>query len=71
MKIGDSLLCKRNYKQLVKDKNYKIKSIDDSYINIENVGYFTRIVENASFEYYIWTYFYKPSELRKMKLESI
>ncbi|MCK9446001.1 hypothetical protein M0Q50_03815 [bacterium] len=71
MKTGDKLLCKRSFKQLIKDKIYKIKYIDNSYIHVENVGYFTTNMNNASFENYIWTYFYKTEELRKKKLDSI
>ena len=85
LKIGDKLLCKKSDKLLCKKddisynnfKNHKgeyyiITKIYDnvtfiSFISVGNLDYFNK--KNSS--YYIWDYFYKPQELRKLKLEKL
>lgn len=70
MKIGDKLLCKKKYKQLQKNENYSILSINKIYVKI-NDFYFTMNEKNASYENYLYDYFYTEKELRKKKLDSL
>ena len=73
LRVGDKLLCKRdkdyyNYENKCKGIIYTSNCIDNNKIYF-NETYFYVITDQRYF--YIWRYFYKPNELRKLKLEKL
>lgn len=82
MKVGDKLLCKNNYVNndnliLYYDINnyYKITEICDDFVKIEtkniNAAMKAIFYINYADSFYIWDWFYKPTEIRQLKLNSI
>ena len=73
LKIGDKLLCKKTYHHVhykkVEGKYYIIDNIsyDDVYVCLDHDWYSLDPNRN----WYIWKYFYKPQEVRKMKLKQL
>ena len=82
LRVGDKLLCKKNYNRIKKNdyrngrspckikKNeyYIITNIDISfYFFVDNYWY--SLDPNSN--WYLWEYFYTPQEIRKMKLERL
>ena len=75
LKVGDKLLCKKTmfdyrffkYYNMVEGKYYEISKIFDNIIYFSADSY---SLHKNSF-YYIWNFFYKPQEMRKMKLERL
>ena len=79
MKVGDSLICKKDYDYKYEGENYtfyknnlyKIENIDDS-ITFENIYWSFFITNNNDdFTPYLWDYFYTQEELRQLKIESL
>ena len=79
LKIGDKLLCKKNYIIFRKEKLYfyEILNVEYEIINIicekqsiYNSWYFS-LDPNDKLWDYIWDYFYTPQEVRKMKLKKL
>ena len=73
LKIGDKLLCKKSYNGVIEGEYYIVTLVKSrfegkyyySIINIDNDNvYFVKY-------YYIWDYFYKPQEVRKLKLKQL
>jgi len=73
MKAGDKVICIKDIKDFVKDKQYEIIHIIDNYINI-------RLEKNSSAGFLLdddgcngnfYIFFITQEELRKRKLESL
>lgn len=67
MKIGDKLLCKKDYINMKKGNFYEIFEINENHINIINYTFAIKIYVHN----FAWEYFYTEKELRKLKLESL
>ena len=73
---GDKLLCKKDFGNIFK-KNYFYTISSTLYFNYKYRGIYVYTNNgNVRFSFnpkhdYIWNYFYKPNELRKLKLERI
>ncbi|MCK9447187.1 hypothetical protein M0Q50_10075 [bacterium] len=71
MKVGDKLMCKKKRysttSNFIVGEYYEISFIDEKNIKISKTTY--HFVEEGF--YCVWHYFYKPEEVRKMKLESL
>jgi len=83
MKIGDKILCKKDFLiqtipyilRIGNNKYYEIKkisSLSDITIKTDNgdIIFSTKIYSSAS-PYYLFDYFYTEKELRKLKLDNI
>jgi hypothetical protein len=87
IKVGDVLFSKKNNRFFHKDSYYTVIKIDKSseelfgcfadivrYVQVSsnNSPYLHNFILNKSDEdNYIWNYFYKEQEMRKMKLKKI
>lgn len=77
MKVGDKLLCKKDFGDFIKGESYKISSIySDGQISFIGIlQYFEPNFEtniNESMEtYYLYNYFYTKEECRNKKLKTI
>ena len=82
LKAGDRLLCKKtdgfnfNLYYIIKDKYYIVNNFcnNNGQICGENnkLWLFTNDIKyDYHYIWYIWEYFYTPSEVRKMKLEKL
>ena len=72
LKVGDKLLCKKTYNHfncynIVEGEYYEISYIIN-YIYFDN-NYFFSLDPNHY--WYIWNWFYKPQEIRKLKLKQL
>ena len=76
MRVGDKLLCKKtridyqddNYYTKIKDRYYIITGLSKYEIRF-GADYFWCLDNNSA--YYIWKWFYTPSEIRKLKLKQL
>ena len=70
LKVGDKLLCKKSHYLVKKNKYYEISHI---FVNILHWIYFNDNYFNLNPNsiLYIWKYFYKPQEVRKLKLKQL
>ena len=64
LKVGDKLLHKYNSK-------YSISDIFVDRIYFDNDDYYYYFLDSSFAYSYIWNYFYKPQELRKLKLKQL
>ena len=64
MNVGDKLLYKNDIK---KNEYYIITNIDNDSVYVSYVWYSL----NPESFWYIWNYFYKLKELRKLKLKQL
>jgi len=83
MKVGDKLMCKKDYCTDIYNKKYyfdKGNFYEICYI-VDKFSYKILCIETDDNDVtfscrktdrlYVWNYFYKPEEIRKLKLESL
>ena len=80
-KIGDLLLCKKDFLVFEKGRFYKVKEIKihgsqygkKSTISFENETYLLWYNNDflTNLDYYVWEYFYTTAELREIQIDSI
>ena len=83
MKVGDKLVCKREYyhyqniQLFYVGEYYIIRDIMDNEISIyfKGIGWTTFFIDKNKYTrcdyFYLYDYFYTEKEIRKLKLESI
>lgn len=75
MKIGDILICKNDLYKYIKGEEYRISTIfHDNTIGIHGLVFDTdeSIELQGNFQsFYVYDYFYTPTEIRKLKLKSL
>ena len=78
LKVGDKLLCKKNFLDVFKNNYYIISSISITIVSFKFYSQEGKLMYSRGFsikksihQTYLWDCFYKPNELRKLKLKQI